>query len=71
MAFNYCKNLNDMSSNCITHLNHNKTVYDSLVKTPQGFSPISFCGGKSPQGFSPEGIFPRRFFGGFCLKGFK
>ena len=22
MAFNYCKNLNDMSSNCITHLNH-------------------------------------------------
>ena len=22
MAFNYYKNLNDMSSNCITHLNH-------------------------------------------------
>ena len=22
MAFNYCKNVNDMSSNCITHLNH-------------------------------------------------
>ena len=22
MAFNYCKNVNDMSSSCITHLNH-------------------------------------------------
>ena len=57
MAFNYCKNLNNMSSKCITDLNHNKTDNHSLVKTPQGFSPISFCGGKTPRGFSP-----RRFF---------
>ena len=43
----------------------NKTDNHSLVKTPQGFSPISFCGGKTPRGFPPRGFFL------FCLKGFK
>ena len=44
---------------------NNKTDNHYLVKTPQGFSPISFCGGKTPRGFSPAGFFL------FCLKGFK
>ena len=51
MAFNYCENLNYMSSNCITDLNHFKTDNYSLVKTQQGFSSISFCGGKTPRFF--------------------
>ena len=35
----------------------NKTDNYSLVKTLQIFSPISFCGGKTPRGFSPAGFF--------------